>query len=127
MKREAPIAALFWLLFGVLGILGILGAMTIGPILIPLALVALVVALLTTKSVRLISTALGGVAVVLLILGVLNLGTTPCPPVAQLSTANRCDGWPPVPFLIGGVVAGLVGLASWRSNRHPPEGKGGLA
>lgn len=113
MRRDAPIAAFFWMLFGVLAVAGTLGAMTIGPVALPMAGFALLLALVTTRSLRMVANAFVAGGVLLFGLGISNLGTIPCPEPGEMSSLSSCGGWPPTPYLVGGASFLLVGAAIW--------------
>jgi hypothetical protein len=111
-----------WAAAGALVSLAVVSAASIGLFLLPVALAAVVAG---TARVRLWPEALGavaGLASTALVVGLLNVGSRPCPRNGSLvlppgQREVSCGGLDAKPFLIFGVATGLIALASYAALR----------
>ena len=111
-----------WSAGGILLALGVVGVASFGLLLLPVAAVALIV---IWARVRVWPEGLGafeGLAAVALLIGLLNLGRTPCPRDGTLVLQPgqhdaSCGGVAPAPFLIIGFATAFAAIAAYRNLR----------
>jgi hypothetical protein len=111
-----------WSAGGILFAMGVVGAASFGFLLLPVAGAALIV---IAARVRVWPEGLGafeGLAAVALLIGVLNLGRTPCPRDGTLvlhpgQHEVSCGGVAPAPFLIVGLATAIAAIAVYRNLR----------
>ena len=120
-----------WAVVGALFSFSVLGAASIGLFVFPVALLALFVALWLVRAWPGIASGIVGLASLILLVGILNLGSTPCPSsgsgmsyggpgTGAMSTS--CGGWDPVPWLLVGVVLAGAGFSVYALARSRTEG-----
>lgn len=120
-----------WAFVGALFSFSVLGAASIGLFVFPVALLSLLVARWVLRVWPEIAGGLVGLAALILLVGISNLGSTPCPSSGSgmshggggPGTSSSCGGWDPVPWLVVGLVLagtgfGVYVLARWRSRSH---------
>jgi hypothetical protein len=107
-----------WALVGALFSLSLLGAASIGLFIFPVAVLALVVATGTVRRWPEIAGLLEGMAALTLLVGISNLGSTPCPESGshtvgpgEAGTTWSCGGWDPLPWLLVGLAVAAAGVA----------------
>jgi hypothetical protein len=111
-----------WGAGAMLASLAVAGAPSVGLFLLPVAGVALVGIAARVRLWPEVLGALEGLAASALVIGLLNLGSTPCPSSGTLVLPPGqheigCGGIAPAPFLIGGLVTALLAVALYRSLR----------
>lgn len=119
LRAEGWAAFAAWALVGALLSFSVLGAASIGLFVLPAALLALAVVGWTVRVWPEIAGMLVGVAALSLFVGLVNLGSTPCPASGsgfvsadgRTGTTSSCGGLDPSPWLLVGVALAGAGLA----------------
>lgn len=117
-----------WAFVGALLSFSVLAAASIGLFVLPAALLALAV---TSRTVRVwpeIVGTLEGVAAPIFVVGLANLGSTPCPsrgsghvhPPGTGTTSFSCGGLDPSPWLLAGLGMAAAGFAAYALARERP-------
>jgi len=137
-------AFLGWLLVGGLISFAILGAASIGLLAVPFVVILIVMMRRARPPAHSLLGLIAGVGVMLMFIGVLNLGHTPCDETGTLvdgevvfgyveegseedGAETSCGGWPPAPWLlVGGAAfaagAGLFAVAERRDQDSEMRG-----
>ncbi len=110
-----------WALVGALFSLSVLGAASIGLFVLPVAVVALVLACVFVRAWPEITGLLEGAAALSLFVGMANLHATPCPSSGSGAVhigrpgegTFSCGGLDPMPWLLVGTVLAGAGLISY--------------
>jgi hypothetical protein len=108
-----------WAAAAALAALAVAAAPSFGILLLPVA-AAMVVA--TARRIRVWPEAFGvleGLAAIALVIGLRNLGSSPCPTTGELILSPgqhevTCGGLEPAPFLVAALILAMVGLAGYR-------------
>ena len=108
--------------------LSVVGAASIGLFVLPVAVLSMAVVGWTVRVWPEIAGLLAGMAALSLLVGVANLGSTPCPATGSGSvhaggagaTTSSCGGLDPWPWLAGGLVLAGLGVAVYVWARPRP-------
>ena len=122
MQIRGWAAFLAWAVLAALAALAVVTAASIGMFLVPVVLGAAIFVSTRARAWPESLGALEGVAAMALVIGLANLGSSPCPSNGELilkpgEHEASCGGLAPEPFLVVAVVTALIGLAGYRRAR----------
>lgn len=131
LPAEGWAAFAAWAFVGALLSFSVLAAASIGLFVLPAALLALAVTSWTVRVWPEIVGTLEGVAAPILVVGLANLGSTPCPSSGSGhvhpgggpgtgTTSFSCGGLDPSPWLLAGVGMAAAGFAAYALARERP-------
>lgn len=122
---------LLWVLAGALCCLTLLAMLSIGFLIAPFAALAILAATRWAGNEPILPGLLAGAGLIVIAIGVINLGNTPCPSsgggysAAGDTSEFSCGGMSPTPWLVIGASLIVAGLATaLRARREPPPQAG---
>lgn len=118
--RTRSVAVLFWSVTFALLTIGFLSQL--GMFILPVAIGLAILGSMKVRSDRQVVLAgLAGPGLLLLAIGLSNLGHVPCPPgaiVAYPGQSVECGGASPTPWIVVGLVVAMLGVVGYRSARN---------